>query len=52
MARCTRPCDNAQELLRGQFLRPFTAKEMSIGRETYEISDITVLADGIMFQLK
>jgi hypothetical protein len=42
----------AQELLQGQVLRTFTAEELSFGRKTYEIGDITVLADGIKFQLK
>ena len=42
----------AQELLQGQVLRTFTAEELSFGRKTYEIGDITVLADGIKIQLK
>ena len=42
----------AQELLQGQFLRTFSAEELSFGRKTYEIGDITVLADGIKVQLK
>ena len=42
----------AQELLQGQVLRTFTAEELSFGRKTYEIGDITVLADGIKVQLK
>ena len=42
----------AQELLQGQILRTFTAEELSFGRKTYEIGDITVLADGIKVQLK
>ena len=41
----------AQELLQGQVLRTFTAEELSFGRKTYEIGDITVLADGIKVQL-
>lgn len=40
----------AQELLQG--LRTFTAEELSFGSKTYEIGDITVLADGIKVQLK
>ncbi len=42
----------AQELLQGQVLRTFTAEELRFGRKTYEIGDITVLADGIKVQLK
>lgn len=42
----------AQELLQGQVLRTFTADELSVGNKTYEIGDITVLADGIKVQLK
>jgi hypothetical protein len=42
----------AQELLQGQVLRTFTAEELSFGNKTYEIGDITVLADGIKVQLK
>jgi hypothetical protein len=42
----------AQELLQGQALRTFTAEELTVGRKTYEIGDITVLDDGIKVQLK
>jgi hypothetical protein len=42
----------AQELLQGQVLRTFTAEELSFGSKTYEIGDITVLADGIKVELK
>ncbi|MDQ6680622.1 MAG: DUF1439 domain-containing protein [Pseudomonadota bacterium] len=42
----------AQELLQGQVLRTFTAEELSFGRKTYEIGDVTVLDDGIKVQLK
>ncbi len=42
----------AQELLQGQVLRSFTADELTVGRKTYEIGDITVLNDGIKVQLK
>lgn len=42
----------AQELLQGQVLRSFTAEELSFGNKTYEIGDITVLAEGIKVQLK
>ena len=42
----------AQELLQGRVLRTFTAEELSFGRKTYEIGDITVLADGIKVELK
>lgn len=42
----------AQELLRDQPLRTFTPEELTVGRKTYDIGDITVLADGIKVQLK
>ena len=42
----------AQELLQGRVLRTFTAEELSFGNKTYEIGDITVLADGIKVELK
>lgn len=42
----------AQELLQGQVLRTFTPEELSFGRKTCEIGDITVLDDGIRVQLK
>ena len=42
----------AQELLQGQPLRTFKPEELTVGRKTYEIGDITVLADGIKVQLK
>lgn len=42
----------AQELLQGQVLRTFTSEELSFGRKTYEIGDITVLDDSIKVQLK
>ena len=42
----------AQELLRDQPLRTFTAEELTVGRKTYEIGDITVQQDGIRVQLK
>ncbi|MEZ2300014.1 DUF1439 domain-containing protein [Variovorax sp. RCC_210] len=42
----------AQELLQGQVLRSFTADELTVGRKTYEIGDITVLDNGIKVQLK
>jgi hypothetical protein len=42
----------AQELLQGQVLRSFTANELTVGRKTYEIGDITVLDSGIKVQLK
>jgi hypothetical protein len=41
----------AQEMLQGQPLRTFTKEEMSFGRKTYEIGEITVLQDGIKVQL-
>lgn len=42
----------AQELLNGQVLRSFTAEELTLGRKTYEIGQITVLDDGIRVELK
>ena len=42
----------AQELLQGQVLRSFTADELTMGRKTYEIGDITVLDNGIKVVLK
>jgi hypothetical protein len=42
----------AQELLRDQPLRTFTPEELTVGRKTYEIGDITVQDDGITVQLK
>jgi len=42
----------AQELLRDQALRTFTAQELTVGRKTYEIGDITVQDDGITVQLR
>ncbi len=42
----------AQELLQGEVLRTFTADELGFGSKTYEIGDITVLADSIKVQLK
>ncbi len=42
----------AQELLRDQVLRSFTAEELTVGRKTYEIGDIKVVDDGIKVQLR
>jgi len=42
----------AQELLQGQALRTFSAEELTVGRKTYEIGDITVQDDGIKVILK
>ncbi|RST55036.1 DUF1439 domain-containing protein [Variovorax sp. MHTC-1] len=42
----------AQEMLHGQALRTFTAEELTVGRKTYEIGDITVQQDGIKVELK
>jgi len=42
----------AQELLRDQPLRTFSAQELTVGRKTYDIGDITVQADAIAVQLK
>jgi len=41
-----------QELLRDYPLRVFKPEELSFGRKTYEIGDITVLDDAIKVQLK
>jgi len=41
----------AQEALQGQPLRTFTREELTVGRKTYRIGAITVLADGIQVQL-
>ncbi|MBT2299130.1 DUF1439 domain-containing protein [Variovorax paradoxus] len=42
----------AEEMLHGQALRTFTAEELTVGRKTYEIGDITVQQDGIKVELK
>jgi len=42
----------AQEALQGQPLHTFRPEELTVGRKTYEIGDITVLADGIKVQLR
>ncbi|GAA4333807.1 hypothetical protein GCM10023165_09170 [Variovorax defluvii] len=42
----------AQELLRDQPLRTFTAEELTVGRKTYELGDITVQQDSIKVELK
>ena len=42
----------AQELLRDQPLRTFKPEELTVGRKTYEIGDITVHDDGITVGLK
>lgn len=42
----------AQEMLHGQALRTFTAEELTVGRKTYEIGDITVQQDGIKVELR
>lgn len=41
----------AQELLRDQVLRTFKPEELTVGRKTYEIGEIKVVADGIRVQL-
>ncbi|MBU1361457.1 MAG: DUF1439 domain-containing protein [Gammaproteobacteria bacterium] len=41
----------AQELLRNQPLRTFTEKELTVGRKSYVIGEITVEDDGIKVQL-
>jgi len=42
----------AQELLQGQALHTFDAKDLTVGNKVYEIGDITVQRDGITVQLK
>ena len=42
----------AQELLQGRVLRSFTVDELSFVNKTYEIVEITVLADGFLVELK
>lgn len=42
----------AQELLQGRVLRTFSVDELTFGFKTYEIGEITVLADGIKVELK
>jgi len=42
----------AQGLLQGRILRTFSTEELSVGSKTYELGEITVLADGIKVQLK
>lgn len=42
----------AQEALRDQALHTFRPEELTVGRKTYEIGDITVLADGLKVQLR
>ena len=42
----------AQELLRDQPLRMFTVEELTFGRKTWEIGDITVRKDVIAVQLR
>ncbi|MBP6894396.1 MAG: DUF1439 domain-containing protein [Pseudacidovorax sp.] len=42
----------AQELLQGQALHTFRKEDLTVGRKTYEIGDITMLADGIKVQLR
>jgi hypothetical protein len=42
----------AQELLRDYPLRTFKAEELTVGRKTYEIGDITVQQDDIKVGLK
>lgn len=41
----------AQETLQGQALHTFRPEELTVGRKTYAIGDITVLADGLKVQL-
>ena len=41
----------AQEALQGQALHTFRAEDLTVGRKTYEIGAITVLADGLKVQL-
>jgi hypothetical protein len=42
----------AQELLQGQALHTFEAKDLTVGNKVYEIGDITVQQDGIKVQIK
>lgn len=42
----------AQELLRGQALHTFAAKDLTVGSKVYEIGDITVQQDGVKVQLR
>jgi len=42
----------ARELLEGEALHTFRPEELTVGRKTYEIGDITVRTDGITVQLK
>jgi Protein of unknown function (DUF1439) len=42
----------AQELLQGQALHTFDAKDLTVGNKVYEIGDITVQKDGVKVQLK
>ncbi|MFL4993264.1 MAG: DUF1439 domain-containing protein, partial [Microvirga sp.] len=42
----------AQELLQGQALHTFDAKDLTVGNKVYEIGDITVQRDGMTVQLK
>ena len=42
----------AEELLRGQALHTFDAKDLTVGSKVYEIGDITVQQDGVKVQLK
>jgi len=37
---------------RGAFLRSFTVEELTFGSKTYEIGDITVMADGIKVEFE
>lgn len=42
----------AQEALQGQALHTFKPEELTVGRKTYEIGEITVLTDGLKVQLR
>lgn len=42
----------AQEALQGQALHTFQREDLTVGRKTYEIGAITVLADGLKVQLQ
>jgi hypothetical protein len=42
----------AQELLQGQALHTFEAKDLTVGNKVYEIGEITVQQDGIKVQIK
>lgn len=42
----------AQEALQDQALHTFRREDLTVGRKTYEIGEITVLSDGLKVQLR